>query len=342
MKNNLQTLLLPLSLIVLIILIIAIGSDAPLQVLRDFFIGPWASVWSFGNTLDKAALILTASLGAAFAFQAGCFNIGGEGQIYIGGLAAAVAVQGKGLLLGGACAAILAGGLCGWISGILKKSVGANELITSFLLSASLTPVADYLITGPLRDRSGNLLATPPLPRTLLRILPPSNLSVSFFFAVILVLLGYIFVSRTVFGYQFRIAGSAPSFARYGGIEIERTWAPAMTVSGCLFGLTGFFAVAGAYGRCYAGFSGGLGWSGITVALIAGNRPLMLFPVAFAYTAIEQGVHSAALATGLQTETSTLLQAAVLLAVTMKIPFIQAKARYTIRSQNISKHFSKK
>ncbi|MDR0785718.1 MAG: ABC transporter permease [Treponema sp.] len=314
-----RTLLPTLFLIVLTVLTIMIGSDTPMQSLRDFFIGPWTSAWSFGNTLDKAALILTASLGAAFAFQAGCFNLGGEGQIYIGGLAAAVVVQAGGLLLGGACAAIFAGGLCGWISGILKKTVGANELITSFLLSASLTPVADFLIAGPLRDRSGNLLATPFLSHTLLRILPPSNLSVSFFFAVILVLAGHIFVNGTVFGYRFRIAGNAPSFARYGGIETDEAWTPAMAVSGCLFGLAGFFAVSGTYGRCYAGFSGGLGWAGVTVALIAGNRPLMLFPAALVYTAVEQGVHSAALATSLQTETSALLQAAVLLAVTVKI-----------------------
>ncbi|MDR1216076.1 MAG: ABC transporter permease [Treponema sp.] len=317
MKNNLQTLLLSLFLIALTVLVITIGSATPVQALKDFFIGPWSSAWSFGNTLDKFALILTASLGAAFAFQAGCFNLGGEGQIYIGGLAGAVVMQGGGLFLGGACAAVLVSGLCGWTSGILKKSVGANELITSFLLSASLTPVADFLIAGPLRDRSGNLLAMPPLSETLPRILPPSNLSVSFFLAIILVLLGHTFVNRTVFGYRFRIAGNAPAFARYGGIKTDGAWAPAMAVSGCLFGLVGFFAVAGTYGRCHVGFSGGLGWAGITVALIAGNRPLALLPAALIYTTVEQGIRSAAITTGLQTETAALLQAAVLLVVTM-------------------------
>jgi simple sugar transport system permease protein len=321
MKKTLQTLLPLLFLIALTVLVITLGSDTPIRALKDFFIGPWSSVWSFGNTLDKAALILTASLGAAFAFQAGCFNLGGEGQVYIGGLAAVVVMQNGGgsALACGAGVAALAGGLCGWISGALKKAVGANELITSFLLSASLTPIADFLITGPLRDRSGNLLATPPLAETLPRILQPSNLSISFFFAVVLVLLGHIFVNGTVFGYRFRIAGNAPAFARYGGVKTDGAWVPAMAVSGCLSGLAGFFAVAGTYGRCHVGFSGGLGWSGITVALIAGNRPLALFPAALVYTAMEQGVHAAAITTGLQIETSAILQAVILLAVTATI-----------------------
>ncbi|MDR0645316.1 MAG: ABC transporter permease [Treponema sp.] len=326
MKNNLQILLPTLFLITLAVLLITVGSSTPIQALRDFFVGPWSGLWSFGNTLDKAALILTASLGAALAFQSGCFNLGSEGQIYIGGLAAAVVMQGYGALFGialfvSAGAAALAGGLCGWISGTLKKAFGANELITSFLLSASLMPVADFLIAGPLRDRSSNLLALPFMPETLPRILPPSNLSVSFFFAIVLVLLGHAFVSRTTVGYRFRIAGNAPTFARYAGIETDGSWAPSMMVSGCLSGLAGFFAVAGTYGRCHAGFSGGLGWSGIAVALIAGNRPLALFPSALVYTAVEQGVHSATLASGLQTETSALLQAAVLFAITIRISY---------------------
>ncbi|GHU60506.1 hypothetical protein FACS189444_7140 [Spirochaetia bacterium] len=153
--------------------IIMFNSPRPTVTLRAFFIGPWGSPWFLGNTLDSIALLLTASLGAVLAFRGGCFNLGGEGQIYIGGLAASVvllksyAPSGAQsfagnppavlLLCAAALAAILAGGLMGAISGVLKKRLGANELITSFLLSVALTPIADYIITGPLRDHGGNL-----------------------------------------------------------------------------------------------------------------------------------------------------------------------------------------
>jgi simple sugar transport system permease protein len=308
-------------------LLIAFSAASPQTSLRAFFAGPWASPWFLGNTLDGIALLLAASLGVTLAFRGGCFNLGAEGQVYIGGLAASAALLGpatgngaSALLLCLAClAAVAAGGAMGALSGVLKTRFGANELITSFLLSAALSPAADYLIAGPLRETGGNLLATERFAanRLLPRLLPPSCLSLSFVFALVLILLGHVFLYRTVWGYRFKIAGSAPEFARYGGINAERCWIPAMTVSGGLAGLTGFFAVAGTYGLCHQGFSGGLGWNAIAVALIARNRPLALIPAAFIYGWLKAGSESALLARGLSFETSAFIQAAVLILVTV-------------------------
>jgi simple sugar transport system permease protein len=224
-----------------------------------------------------------------------------------------------GLLCLAALAALTTGGVMGAISGILKRKFHASELITSFLLSAALTPLGDYLISGPLRDPGGNLLATSPFPlnRLLLRLLPPSNLSVSFIFALILVIGGHLFINKTAPGYRFRIAGAAPDFARYGGIRPESYWTPALTVSGALAGLTGFFAVAGTYGRCHLGFPGGLGWNAIAVALIARNSPPALFPAALIYGWLKAGSDSALLASELNFETAAFIQATVLLLATV-------------------------
>jgi simple sugar transport system permease protein len=308
-----------------ILLLITVNSNDPMQAIGAFFIGPWNGVWFFGNTLDGIGLLLTASLGLVFAFQAGCFNLGAEGQIYAGGLAGSIVL----LYLPfdfcttfvAAFAALFAGGLLGLVIGVLKKKAGANEIITSFLVSASLTPLADYLITGPLRDQTGNLLAMQPFPvqRLIPRILLPSNLSLSFVFALFLVAAGHIFINKTKYGYRLKIAGTAPRFARYAGIDTEKIWVPAMALSGSLAGLAGFFAAAGTYGRCHVGFSGGLGWNAIAVALIAGNKPLVLIPVALVYGALESGADAAMLATGLQVETSAFLQAAVLLFATVQV-----------------------
>jgi len=331
--------------LVLTVILILFDSPAPGKTLGLFFWGPWSSPWFLGNTLDGMALLLTASLGAAIAFRGGTFNLGGEGQIYLGGLASSVvllavqdflqegplAPQGQNpsiltpalaplLLLLAAMAAMILGGLMGGLSGLLKKRLGMNELITSFLLSSALIPLADYLIKGPWRDSSGNLLALPALPGVLVfeRILPPSNLSLTFVSALLLAGAGHVFINYTCRGYQFRIAGANPRFARYGGMDYEKAWIPAMTVSGALSGLAGFFAVAGTYGRCHAGFSGGLGWSAIAVALIAGNRPLALIPAALVYAWLKSGSDSALLAAGLNLETSSLIQGAILLFVTAR------------------------
>ena len=329
--------------LLLTVILVLVNSPDPGKTLGVFFLGPWSSPWFLGNTLDGIALLLTASLGAALAFRGGVFNLGGEGQIYLGGLAASVVLLSGSaagalmpqtaphiapltapqtaplLLLLGAMAAMITGGLMGAFSGLLKKRLGMNELITSFLFSSALIPLADYLIKGPWRDRAGNLLALPAFPENfiLARLLPPSNLSSSFIYALLLIAAAHVFISHTFRGYQFRIAGANPGLARFGGINSEKAWIPAMTVSGSLYALAGFFAVAGSYGRCHAGFSGGLGWSAIAVALIAGNRPLALIPAAFVYGWLKSGSDFALLAAGLNLETTSFIQAAVLLLATV-------------------------
>jgi simple sugar transport system permease protein len=312
--------------LVITVILIACNARNPAPALRAFFAGPWSSAWFAGNTLDYIGLLLTASLGAAVAIRGGVFNLGGEGQIYLGGLAAsAVLLSGGGvpgfaMLLFAGIAAMAAGGGMGLVSGLLKKMAGANELISSFLLSAAVTPMADYLITGPLRDPSGNLLAMPKIAgdRLLLPLLPPSNLSVSFVFAIMLVVLGHIFISKTGQGYRFRISGAAPGFASYGGVESSRFWTPTLAASGALSGLAGFFAVAGTYGRCYAGFPGGLGWNAIAVSLIARNSPAALFPAALVYGWLQAGADSSLLSAGMSFETSAFVQAVILLLATVR------------------------
>lgn len=313
------------SAVLLTVILILANSQYPGKTIGAFFLGPWSSPWFLGNTLDGIALLLTASLGAVISFRGGTFNLGGEGQIYLGGLAASVVMLSSTvfpvplLLLLAAAAAMFTGGIISGFSGLLKKHFGMNDLITTFLFSSALTPLADYLITGPWRDPGGNLLALPAFPEKLLltRLLPPSNLSLSFVYALLLVIAGHIFINRTYRGYQFRISGSVPAFARFGGMEPEKAWVPALTASGALSGLAGFFAVAGSYGRCHAGFPGGLGWSAIAVALIARNRPLALLPAALIYGWLKSGSDSALLASGLNLDTSSLIQAVVLLFATV-------------------------
>jgi simple sugar transport system permease protein len=159
--------------------------------------------------------------------------------------------------------------------------------------------------------------------RRLPGLLPPSNLNVSFIFALALVLAAHFFINKTVWGYGFRISGAAPRLARFGGIDPRGSWIPAMTAAGALSGLAGFFAVAGTYGRCHLAFPGGLGWNAIAVALIARNRPLALFPAALVYGWLRAGSESAQLAGGLGFETAAFIQALAL---------ILATARFRLRS----------
>jgi simple sugar transport system permease protein len=299
-------------------------------MLFTFLVGPWASLYFAGNSLDFFALLLCAAVAALIAFRGGLFNIGLDGQIYSGGVAASFVMLflpqtlPAGLML--AVAALSAAGigfLMGSFCGFLKKTTGASEIITTFLLSSAIFPLADYLIQNFLRGKSDNLLASRHFSENY--ILPHffsvSNLNISFIITLFFPFLLYFFLTRSTIGYRFRIAGASPAFARYGGINPEAYQIPVLGISGAFAGLCGFFAVAGTYGLCYQGFSGGIGWAALAVALIARSNPLALIPAALFYTVIKLGADQVLLTAGISFETSSLIQAAILFFATVKLNF---------------------
>jgi simple sugar transport system permease protein len=297
-----------------------------MNTLETFFLGPWTSLFFAGNMLDLMARLILASLAALVAFRAGLFNLGIEGQIYCGGLvsgalllnvSASSPAEAAFFLILAALLAIAAGGLTGALCGALKLYTGANEIISSFLLASALNPVCDYFILGPLRNSEGNLLATKALPESFIlkRILLPSNLSLSFFIALLFPVIVFFIINRTAAGYRFRIAGASPDFARYGSIKAEKYWVPSMAISGALGALCGFFAVTGTYGIVHQGFSGGVGWAGIACALIAANCPLAVLPAALFYAWLRSGTELVLLTQGLSFDATQLIEATLLILV---------------------------
>ena len=291
-------------------------------------------VWVTGNLLDSAAVLMTAALGAFITFRMGLFNFGGEGQMYAGGLVSSAVILGAAPYVRGPvdgavvlCAALAAaagaGALLGGVCGFLKKRTGADELLTTFLLSASVAPLCDALIGGVFRDRGGNLLASAKFPAWLVlpKILPPSNLSVSFIIAPLCIVLFAVFLARTAAGYRFFVAGAAPEFARFGRIDPRQMIVPALAAGAALHGLAGFFLCAGSSGRLHLGFPGGMGWNAIAAALLAGKRPLLLIPVAVLFCAALAVSDNALLLYGLRLETKRFSEAGLLLlAASIRMP----------------------
>jgi simple sugar transport system permease protein len=312
--------------VLVVVAVLALNAPEPLQAIRAFFAGPWSSRWAAGNTLDGAAALLCAGLGAALALRAGLFNLGGEGQVYAGGIAAAAALLALDggrvttpppiALLTAAAAACAAGAAMGALCGLAKKTRGANELITTFLLSAAVMPFGDYLIAGPMRGAGVSLLATRRFAPgyTLPPLMPPSSLSVSLFIAAAFALALAFFMHNTGRGYRLRMAGSAPAFARYAGIDQRRYWTPVMAISGALSGLAGFFVVAGSAGLCHQGFPAGLGWNALACALIVKGHSLLLIPACLLYSALSHGADALSLVSGVSFETGAFIQAVLLLA----------------------------
>jgi simple sugar transport system permease protein len=321
----------------LIAALIALSSPDPLTSVASFFARPFSSAWYFGNMLNMAGLLILAGTGSAIALRAGAFNLGGEAQIYAPALASAVLLAGyapraaAALGLPPQAAAILAlmaaialGGAIGFIPGILRSRLGISELLSSFLLSAALLPVADYLVAGPFRDTGGNLVATKQIGDSFIlpSLLQPSRLNASFFVALACAVAAWAFLSRTTPGYRLRMTGSARDFARFAGFPVGRATALAMAASGALHGLAGYFAVTGTWYRCHEGFSSGMGWSALAIALVARQNALAVIPAAIAFSWLETASDAAILSASLSFDATPLIQAIIFLIVSARyLPF---------------------
>jgi len=310
---------LTLGLVVLILV-----SDRPSRAVTFFFAGPFLNLYSFGNMLGSAVPLMLTGMGIVAAFRASVFNLGGEGQVYTGALIATMICLALPRLPGWAgillslAAGTLVGAVLAGLSGLFYARWRTNELLSSFLLSAAAVLIVDYLIAGPLDDPASNLLATPAVASRfrLLRILPPSYLDAGVAAVLLLAVLLTVYLFKTRSGYELRMCGSNREFAQYGGIRVGLYLVLPMVMSGGFHGLAGGMSILCTHYRCIQGFSVGLGWNGIAVALIGRNHPLGVIPAALLYAYLEAGAQAAVLHAGMSFEIATLVQAVIFYLVT--------------------------
>lgn len=310
---------------VVFVLLWALSPSLP-EALRLFFAGPFGNRYNLGNMLGEAAVLVLAGLGAGVAFGSRNFNLGGEGQVYLGAVvtaAACLAFPGGNPVLVPLLASLagaLAGAFLAWLSGWLRLSLGVDELISSFLLSAAVVYCCDFLVTGPLQDLGSNFQATTAIPDAFrfARILLPSSLSTSVVPVLALLGIAAFIRARTRFGFELGLMRKNEEFARYVGIDRGFYRTMPMALSGGFYGLAGAFLVLGTYGRVMKGFSAGTGWSGIAVALVAGNAPLAVLPSALLFAYLDAGAKAVMVGTDVTQEIVSVVQAAVFLFVTAR------------------------
>ena len=310
--------LIPVIAVAALALLIFLLSDAPLESLYFFFVGPFRNVYGFGNMVNAAVPLILGALGITIAMKSGNLNLGGEGQIYLGAFcaaAAALAFEKYGLfsMIPAVAAGILAGAAMAAFSGFCKARWNTNELITSFLLALAVIPLVNYLVLGPFLDPETSLISTRKIAEgaRLSLILKPSNLNSSFFIAIFLVLFVFFFLYKTKTGYEIRITGGNELFARFGGINTKLSASLAMTISGGFFGLAGALAVLGTYHSVIKDFSSGMGWNGLAAALIAGFSVRAIIPAALFLAWIEAGARAAAQNTDITHEIALVAQAVI-------------------------------
>jgi general nucleoside transport system permease protein len=279
--------------------LVGLAGVNPVSAYADLFRGVIVDVFGFATMLVKTTPLLFAGLGVAVALRAGLFNIGGEGQIYLGGLAAALVglfVHGLPALLAvplALLAAFVGGGLWALFPIFLKIKRGVNEIITTLLMNYVAIWLISYVVGNVLMEPGAPSPYTRPLDGSaqLPVIIGGTDAHAGIFVAVALALLLHFVFARTSYGFRYRMVGANPSAAAYAGVNVNQTLVSAMLVSGGLAGLGGASEVMGLQHRLFEGFSPGYGYDAVVVAFLSNGHPLGVMAMALFFGALRSGAN---------------------------------------------------
>ncbi len=289
----------------------------------------------------RAVPLTLIALGIAIAFRSGTLNIGAEGQMLMGILAASAAAIAlpdlpKFLLIPLAILAGAAGGaVWGAAAGILKARLGVNEILSTVMLNYIAAQFYTFLLRGPMMDpeelvTGSGTPQTVRIPRAawLDRLIPGTRLHAGAYIALALAVVVFILLWRTTAGFRMRAAGAEAKAARYAGIRVERYVVAAMLLSGAFAGIAGAVEILGVHRRAIEGVSGGYGFTGIVVSLFGGLHPAGIVPASLFFGLLLLGADMTQRLADVPANMVLVLQGAIILAIVsarqfMNNPYVQ-------------------
>jgi simple sugar transport system permease protein len=303
--------------------IMLLTGDNPIPAYAALIRGAIGSPTAIGRTILNATPLIFTGLAVMIAFRAGLFNIGGEGQLYIGAITAAwlgVALGGLGPLtiVISLLAAVLTGMLWGAIPGILKAYRGAHEVVTTIMLNYVAINLATYLALNPLRTE-GLVPGTdiiPPGARIPFIGLGLGRANYGFLLALLAAVVAYVLLWRTKRGFELRTVGFSPGTASYAGMGIGVNTVLALAIGGAFAALGGAVEVLGVYGKMSIPFVEDLGFTGIGVALLGRNHPVGVVLGGLLFGGLLSGAQEMQFSTEVPLQLATVLTAVILLLVT--------------------------
>ena len=275
----------------------------------------------FGNTIEYAMVLFLTGLACALGARVGIFNVGGEGQLYLGAIVSAyigVKLTGSSPVLAIAVAALGAmavGGFYAWIPGVLKVKLKVNEVITTIMMNSIAIYFCAYLSNGPWKTSQGNRVSgTDTLAPELQfdKLIRGSNLTTAIFASIVIALAIWYVMGKTTKGYEMRLIGDNPRFARYAGLRVDRTIIRTMVISGALCGLVGMFEVYGLKGNYQDGISNEYYFDGLLVAMIMRYQPAGIIAMSFIFAFLKVGAMGMELNAGVPGELYRIIQAVII------------------------------
>ena len=323
-------------------------SETPVEAYKSFLIGPLTRLNRIGDWLEDSLTLVLVGLAMCIVFTAGQWYIGAEGQLILGSLASGVIILFVPLppvlriTLAFVVSAIV-GFLWAVIPAYLKAYLNASELITSLMLNTIAIKAFEYLLKYYIMPEGSRTMTSARIPvelrlHTFIPDLPflssirelwmkQTSVSIIVYVVIAAVIAAYLLLYKTPFGYELRTVGSNKKFARYGGININRTVLLAMTVSGIFAGIAGTHMTLAIHNRLIVGMSSGMGFNGINIAVLSRLNPLLVPISSLLYGYMRAGAEVMERTTDVSRELVMVIQAVILLLVTAErlMPTIQQR-----------------
>lgn len=277
--------------------IIALFGADPIEAYRGMIVGALGDQDAVLATLAKWIPLLLATFSISVAFNGGMWNIGAEGQLYVGAFAATWV----GLTFGGLPSVVMmplallfglgAAALWAWIPAKLNLDNGLNIVVLTIMLNSLGVLATQALTVGPYAGKEVAAGATDRIPEAMrfAKLTDFSNLNTGAFLAVAVVLAVTVVMLLTVRGYDWRMCRLNGRFARYGGVNVRRVQMSAMLLSGLLAGLAGSLLVMGEQYRFRTAISPGYTWTGMILAMMVAYHPVGGIGVSLVYAIMESG-----------------------------------------------------
>lgn len=330
-------------------LLISAYGEEPLNAIKYIVKGAFGSKMAIGSTIRYMTPCILLATGAAVAFKSGVTNMGLEGQLYFGSLAAAcvgymvelppvvhVIVC---LLVGG-----LAGLLYSLIPAILKLFINVDEMASTLMLNFIATSMIKYIViwkimggmassTGSTAEATPSIFPSAKLPT----LIKGSTSNYGFFIAILVAVAIYFLYKSTIKGYELKQVGENINFAKLGGINTNKVFLIIFMLSGFIAGLCGSIEVTGSYGKFTCDYANNMAWNGIMIAHISNRDPLTIILVSFIWGALQAGALTMERMTSLNKLTVYIIQMLFVLFVSIDYKMIYDKIKISIRERRIAK-----
>ena len=298
---------------------LALTGEKPLAVYKIMFMDSLGSKYGIMETMVKAIPLMLTSLGVSLAFKMKLWNIGAEGQLYMGAMGATwlpltfpslpIYLMLPGMMVLG----MIAGGLWALLTAIPRAVWKVNEIITTLMLNYVAIFWVDYLVYGPWRDPEGSgfPITASFVEAARLPGLGGTRIHAGLFFAMGIAIILAIVFKYSRWGYSINVIGSSERAAHYAGMNIKRNILLVMFLSGAIAGLAGMAEVSGIIGKLQHGISPGYGYTAIIVAWLSKLNPLAILIVSVLFGALQVGGYAVQVE-GVPAAVATMLQGAIL------------------------------